>query len=55
VGEFCAVIMCSAYQSLSAVKSGRSIRELGRAYKISEATVRSRMETGITSTAQLRR
>jgi hypothetical protein len=39
--------------AISAVKSGCSIREVGRAYKIAGFTFRFRMESGITSTAQL--
>jgi hypothetical protein len=41
--------------AISAVKSGRSIREVGKAFKIVESTFRLPMKAGITSTAGLGR
>jgi DNA-binding transcriptional regulator YiaG len=39
--------------AISAVNSGRSIREVRKAYKISESKFRLSMKTGITSSARL--
>jgi hypothetical protein len=41
--------------SISAAKSGRSIRELGSAYKIADSTCRNLTKAGITITAGLGR
>jgi hypothetical protein len=41
--------------ALNAVKSGRPIREAERAFSIAESTVRLRLKTGCTKSAQLGR
>jgi hypothetical protein len=41
--------------AISVVKSGRSIREIGRAYRIAQSTIQIHMKAGVTSTARLGR